>query len=106
MKNVSYIHPLTSEDKIKIEFSQDKGLVLKFVVQYHALINSRWRTIMRIDNCHGRPHMHRYYLLRKQLRVELGDSNEEAFTEAKRYIVSGFQKIRMNYLQTRAQRRI
>jgi len=48
--------------------------------------------------------MHRYYLLRKQLRVELGDNNEEAFTEAKRYTVSEFEKIKQNYLQARIRR--
>lgn len=105
MTHKEYTQYLTEEDRAHVSFDKERGRISSFSVNYSARIDGRWREVFRIDNCHGRPHMHRYYLLRKQLRVELGDSNEGAFTEAKRYIVSGFQKIKVNYLQTRAQRR-
>lgn len=97
MKKVDYIQPLTEEDRVKISFTQDKGRILKFVVQYLALINSRWRTIMRIDNCHGYPHQHVYHLHSKEFVVTLEKDNNLAFTEAQKHIITEFSKIKENF---------
>ena len=98
MKRTEYIQLLTNEDKVRIEFIQDHGKVLKFVVQYYSLIDSRWRTIMRIDNCHGFPHRHVYYLRRREFKVVLDKDTNTAFTGAKEYILKNFLKIKQNFL--------
>jgi hypothetical protein len=98
MKQIEYTQLLTDEDKLRIEFTQDRGKILKFVVQYYSLINSRWRTIMRIDNCHGFPHRHVYHLRKMEFKVVLSKDANTAFTEGKEYILKNFQKIAQNFL--------
>lgn len=98
MKHTEYTQLLTNEDNLRIEFTQNRGKVLKFVVQYYGLINSRWRTIMRIDSCHGFAHRHVYHLRKKEFKVVLTKDNNTAFTEGKEYILKNFQKIKQNFL--------
>lgn len=101
MKKVDYIQSLTEEDRIRISFTQDKGKITRFVVQYLALINSRWRTIMRIDNCHGCPHQHVFHLHSKEFVVTLEKDNNPAFTEAQKHIITEFRKIKENFIFSR-----
>lgn len=88
MKKIDYIQLLTDEDRVKIKFTQHRGKILEFVIQYYSLINSRWRTIIRIDSHHGFPHIHRYHLRKKEFRIPLGDDNNEAFTKSKEHIIN------------------
>ena len=45
---------------------------------------------MRIDNCHGFPHRHVYYLRRREFKVVLDKDTNTAFTGAKEYILKNF----------------
>lgn len=101
MKLKNYTQYLTDEDKLDVSFTESHGKISKFSVNYSALINSRWRYIMRIDNCHGQPHRHTYHLQRKQYWVLLSSSINKAFTEAKKYIMKDFRKIKENYLRVK-----
>jgi len=99
MKRVEYTQFLTDEDKLRVSFEQERGRIKKFVVQYYGLTRVRWRTIMRIDNCHGFPHRHIYHLhRRKEYRTLLDQDNNSAFTSSKVYVIKNFQTIRENYL--------
>jgi len=98
MEHKSYVQLLTDEDKLKIEFTQDRGVIIKFVVQYYSLMASRWRTVMRIDNCHGFAHRHVYHLQNKEYKVPLNKDANKAFTEAKAYIVKNLHVIKENFL--------
>lgn len=98
MKKVEYTIALTDVDKVRIEFIQSRGKILKFVVQYHALVEKRWRVIMRIDNCRGFPHQHIYHLHAKKYRVPLDVYNNAAFTQGKTYLIKNFGKIKENFL--------
>ncbi len=101
MKRTEYTQLLTDKDKLRIEFTQHHGTISKFVVQYYSLIGSRWRTIMRIDNCHGFSHKHACYLHRKEFTVVLSREPNIAFTELKEYILKNLQKIKQNFLFAR-----
>ena len=101
MERKDYIQYLSDTDRVHVLFVQDHGKVIQFSVNYSAYIGDRWREIFRVDNCHGSPHTHRYYVQRRQFRVELGEDNNQAFTEAKKYIVVNFVKIKENYLRVR-----
>lgn len=98
MKRANFIYRLTEADKVRIVFTQDRGKILKFVVQYYGLIESRWRTIIRIDNCHGSPHRHVYHLHKKEFKVLLESDSAVAFTESKEYILKNFEEIKENFL--------
>lgn len=100
MVNTEYEIWLSNEDKLKIKFSSLKGKVQNFVVQYYAKIKSKWRTIMRIDNNHGYPHKHIYYLHSKEFKLKLNQDNNSLLSESKEYIRKDFLKIKENFLNS------
>jgi len=96
--NKEYLRLLSEQDKVKIKFQTRNGKVVFFVVQYYALINGKWKTIMRADNCHGFGHLHKYHLQNREFQVSLDQDTAEAFNFAKRHIIENFSKIKENYL--------
>jgi|SRR3989344_229542 len=100
MKEVDYSYSVTREDKIRVFFRKNRGKITHFIVQYYALIHARWRTIMRIDTCHGYPHKHTYHLRDRETVLVLGtmESSNFAFTESRQFIHDNFTKIKENYL--------
>ena len=57
-KEIAFIYPLSEEleDRLRVSALRKKGKVVKFVVQYEALINNNWRPIVRYDTSHGFAH--------------------------------------------------
>lgn len=103
MKIADYSYPLAEEDKIRIAFRSNRGKVEHFVVQHFALINSRWRSIMRFDTCHGYAHKHTFHFVSKEHVVSLtapGGELNEVFDQSSRYVKNNFEKIKRNYLST------
>lgn len=101
MKSVDYTYLITEEDKLRIMFSKQKGKVTYFIVQYSALINSRWRSIMRIDTCHGYAHKHTFHLRDKEYIIDLtskGDDLNEIFTQSTNFVKNNFSRIKSNFL--------
>jgi len=102
MKDTDYSYLLTEEDKIRISFRKKRGKIEHFRIQYYALINSRWRSIMRFDTCHGYAHKHTFHLKGKEYTMDItgpGDDLNEVFTESGKYIKTNFQKIKDNFLR-------
>lgn len=95
---IEYIRLLTTEDKIRIHFYKNRGKISKFIVQYYTKVEKRWRTVMRIDNCHGYPHKHTHHLRKKEFVLLLSQDNNTAFTEAQSFIKNNFKKIKENFL--------
>lgn len=105
MKERDFRYALTQEDtdRIRIAFREEKGAITFFIVQYSALINNRWRSIMRYDTCHGYAHKHTYNLRKKERIVTLtapGERLNELFTESSTDIKQNFEKIKENFLKT------
>lgn len=98
VKRIEYIRLLTFEDKVRIHFSKNRGKISKFIVQYYTKVEKRWRTVMRIDNCHGYPHKHTYHLRKSEFVLLLSQDNNVAFTEAQNFIKNNFKKIKENFL--------
>lgn len=93
-----YTKHLSDRDRLYVFFIQNRGKILKFAVQYSAKINGRWRSVMRADNFHGTPHRHIFHLHSKELRVELSEDANLAFTQASLEIQGNFQAIKDNFL--------
>jgi hypothetical protein len=57
-KEMAFIYPLSEEleDRLRVSAFRKKAEVVKFVVQYEALINDSWRPIVRYDTSHGFAH--------------------------------------------------
>lgn len=97
-KEVDYIQLLTAEDKIRVRFTKKRGKITRFVVQYYSLINSRWRTITRVDTCHGYPHKHVYHLKGKEYIIKLTGDNNTVFTKALNDVKENYKRIKENFL--------
>jgi hypothetical protein len=103
MKSVDYTYDLTREDRVRIAFRKRRGQIEYFIVQYTALINGRWRSVMRFDTCHGYAHKHTFHLHDKEYIINLterGDELNEVFTQSEEFIKRNFQIIKENYLNT------
>jgi len=55
---LSFLFTLSEEkkDRIRVTAQKEKGEILKFVVQYEALIRGKWHPIVRYDTSHGFAH--------------------------------------------------
>jgi hypothetical protein len=57
-RRIEFLYPLSEEleDRLRVSALRQKNGIAKFVVQYEALINERWRPIVRYDTSHGFAH--------------------------------------------------
>ncbi len=58
MHEIEYLIFLSVEstDRLRVSAQKFKGEILRFVVQYEALISERWHPIVRYDTVHGFAH--------------------------------------------------
>ena len=58
MGEKSFVIPLgdSNRDRYRLFRRTEKGQVLVFRVQYEALIEGKWRPVVRYDTAHGYPH--------------------------------------------------
>lgn len=40
-------------DRIRLKFTKEKGIIIDLVMQYEALIKTKWHAIVRYDCAHG-----------------------------------------------------
>ncbi len=103
MKQVDYSYMLTEVDKISVAFNQNQGEITFFKAQYSALIQGRWRSVMRFDSCHGYAHKHTFHLSSEQYIIDLtrpGDNLNDVFTESVDFLKGNFESIKNNYINT------
>ena len=94
-----YTIPLSEDDRIKVRQVRNGSRIVKFSVQYEALINSRWRKITRYDNAHGYPHRHVYYPHQPEYKYALAtQNNNSAFTEAQLKVKKTFMQMKERYI--------
>lgn len=56
------IQHLTSDDVLDAEFVLDRRRVLRFALNYRAVIRGRWVVVARYDTDHGHLHVHKNWL--------------------------------------------
>ena len=58
MNEIEFIYLLSPDlqDRLRVKATKNKGGIVNFVVQYEALIQGRWRAIVRYDNAHRFAH--------------------------------------------------
>ena len=101
MKTTEYIRFLTEQDKARIYFKRNRGEISHFIIQYYALINERWVTIIRVDTCHGYAHKHIYHKGGREYCFKLHGELNEIFTQNVNMVLKHFEKLKQNYLQTK-----
>jgi len=99
MKAPDYTNYLTPTDRVRVAFRQNRGNVEHFVVNYQALIDGRWRTVMRIDTCHGYAHKHTFYRNGRQYVIKWDGRVSDVFTESVAFVKRNFARIKDNYLR-------
>ena len=96
----SYTIFLSDVDRIQVRQTRSGNRILEFSVQYEALINSRWRKIIRYDNAHdSSPHRHVFYPDNPEYKhpMDILDSND-AFTEAQIVVKKSFMRMKESYI--------
>lgn len=58
MNEIEFVYPLSVdlEDRLRVKATKIRGKIVSFVVQYEALIQQRWRAIVRYDTAHRFAH--------------------------------------------------
>ncbi|MCC7202250.1 MAG: hypothetical protein IT393_06305 [Nitrospirae bacterium] len=49
-------HP-SNDSRIRVDFTIEKGKVIKFVTQYELLVNDQWHPVIRFDTAHNFVHI-------------------------------------------------
>ena len=57
-RKIEFLYPLSEEleDRLRVSAWRQKKEIIRFIVQYEALINDRWMAIVRYDTSHGFAH--------------------------------------------------
>jgi hypothetical protein len=96
---LSYLSP-EHADRFRYRHSLERGRIIRFRVQYEALIGGEWRAIVRYDTAHGRPHKDLLHPDGTQDKHEFyGYSREEILTLGERDIKANWKRYRAAYEQ-------
>lgn len=99
IKKTKFKKYLTDQDFLMVEFFLKHGKIVEFCLQYDALLDTKYRTIMRIDNCHGSlPHKHVYHQIKKQTKQFVDSDPHIAFNAGQKFILVNFKKIKENFI--------
>ncbi len=84
MGEKTWLDELDSENRIRVQFVTERGQVTQIlVVQYEALIDDRWRPVVRYDNAHGFLHRDVLAMRGKQEKIAIpSDDLAAALTTA------------------------
>jgi hypothetical protein len=102
MNEKEYLYYFTSErqDRFRYHHFLTEGRIVRFSIQYEALIGATWRPIVRYDTAHGRPHKDLLHPDGSQDKVEFyGYNREEVLTLGERDIKTNWQRYRAEYEQ-------
>ena len=61
MKRTHFLVELTDGDEIDVWFDVHARRVVAFSVNDRAMVEGKWREVIRFDTAHGRPHVHRFW---------------------------------------------
>jgi hypothetical protein len=99
IKKTIYKKWLTNEDFLLIELFTKRGKIIQFLLQYDALIEGKYRTILRTDNCHGSsPHKHVFHRQKGTFKQKLNLEPHEAFHQGFKLIKENFLQIKENFI--------
>jgi hypothetical protein len=94
---IAYLSP-ECEDRLRHSHTMQKGRLVRFCVQYEALVGDEWTPIVRYDSAHGRPHKDLLHLDGTQTKEEFRSySVEDVIVFGERDIKSNWRKYREAY---------
>ena len=98
IKRKSIIRKITSEDYLDITLLFDKGKIIKFALNYRALIKEKIQPIYRVDNYHNFLHEQRLWRTESPIKLdEAGLTNNQIVEKYVDLIYQNFQKYKEYY---------
>ena len=96
---LTYLSP-EQTDRFRYYHTLERGKIIRFCVQYEALIGGEWRAIVRYDTAHDRPHKDLIHSDGTQDKYEFyGYLREEVLTLGERDIKTNWKRYRTAYEQ-------
>jgi superfamily II DNA or RNA helicase len=97
-KEYTYYFTPERKDRFRYYHYLIGGRIVRFRIQYEALIGEGWHAIVRYDTAHGRPHQDVLHPDGSQDKVEFyGYSEAEVLTLGERDIKTNWQRYRAEY---------
>ncbi len=100
MAEKEYLFYLSPErlDRFRYYHVLEAGRVVRFSIEYEALIGGKWRAVVRYDTAHGRPHKDLLHPHKREAKQEFaGYSIADVLTVGERDIKANWQKYRVDY---------
>lgn len=88
----------TQENRYRHQHTWDGNQIVKFTIQYEALVEGQWHPVLRYDNAHGIPHrdtLHPDATQTKEMYPSY--SNAEVLTIGQRDIIENWPAYRAAY---------
>lgn len=98
LKSFIYYLDDTLESRIREEIYIEKGKVIKFIVQFEALIGKKWQYIVRYDTAHSFVHRDTYFPNGSQSKSAIPFLNfNEALTFAEKDLKNNWKKYKERF---------
>jgi len=100
VRKKEFIRPLSDEDRIRENFSIDKGKIKRIVVQYESYIHNKWIPIIRFDTAHNFFHKDIINPDTTKNKIEITSFNlNDALTFAELDLKNNWQRYKAQYLE-------
>jgi len=96
-KRKRFTKVLTPEDWLDITLDIEKKKILRFALNYRALIKNKWEEVYRIDNFHGFLHEQRFWKSPKPIPIKETLPINQIVEKYVDEITLNFQKYRTYY---------
>jgi len=101
IKRTKFTRLLTSEDYLDITLFSDRGKIIKFALNYRAVIKDKIPPIYRVDNYHGFLHEQKLWITNKPIPLnEAGLTNNEIVDKYVDKICMNFYKYKEYYINS------
>jgi len=97
MKQIKFTTVLTPEDLLDVTLHIEKQELIKFALNYRALIRGVWRVVYRVDNFHGFLHEQKFWRSPKPVRIESKKTLSEEIKHYRHQIMISYQRYRWYY---------
>lgn len=101
-KQIKFTRTLTSEDYLDITLFYERGKIIKFALNYRAVIKGKIQPIYRVDNYHGFLHEQRLWRTKEPIPLnEAGLPNNQIVDKYVDEIYMKFYKYKEYYLRAK-----
>lgn len=100
MRTKEFIRLLSHEDRIRENFTLDRGIVKRIIVQYESFIQEKWTPIVRFDTAHNFFHKDVINPDKTKFQIKITSFNlNDALTYAELDLKNNWQRYKTQYLE-------